>query len=195
MARHLDFSTNFSDELEKLFKKAEFLGEGHNGIVYLLPENKIIKFFRDKEICADEYYILHKARGSKFFPKVYECGEYYIVRDYVGGTRLDKYIEKKRLDGHLCKALVEMLDEFIKLGFTKIDIRCRDIYVQDNKSIVVIDPKNSFGKTIKYPRHLMKGLNKLGVLQIFLNYIKEKDKSKYVAWKYSMEKYLKYRIK
>lgn len=195
MARHLDFSTNFSDELEKLFKKAEFLGEGHNGIVYLLPENKIIKFFRDKEICADEYYILCKAQGSNFFPKVYEYDEYYIVRDYVGGTRLDKYIGRKGLDGHLCKALVEMLDEFVKLGFTKVDIRCRDIYVQDNKNIIVIDPKNNFGKTIKYPRHLMKGLNKLGVLQIFLNYIKEKDKSKYVAWKYSMEKYLKYRIK
>ncbi|GIM27670.1 hypothetical protein CPJCM30710_03360 [Clostridium polyendosporum] len=195
MVRHLDFSTNFSDELEKLFKKAEFLGEGHNGIVYLLPENKIIKFFRDKEICADEYYILYKAQGSIFFPKVYEYGEYYIVRDYVGGIRLDKYVERKGLDSYLCKALVEMLDEFTKLGFTKIDIRCRDIYVQDNKSIIVIDPKNNFDKKVKYPRHLMKGLNKLGVLQIFLSYIKEKDKSKYGAWKYSMEKYLKYRVK
>ena len=45
MVRTYAYSANFDKETERLFRKAVFLGEGHNGIVYGLPENKAIKIF------------------------------------------------------------------------------------------------------------------------------------------------------
>ena len=41
---------SFDKELEKLFREAKFLGEGHNGIVYELPENKAVKIFTNKRL-------------------------------------------------------------------------------------------------------------------------------------------------
>ena len=51
MVRTYAYSANFDKELEKLFREAKFLGEGHNGIVYELPENKAVKIFTNKDIC------------------------------------------------------------------------------------------------------------------------------------------------
>ena len=43
MTRTYSYSADFDTETEKLFKEAIFLGEGHNGIVYELPNNKAIR--------------------------------------------------------------------------------------------------------------------------------------------------------
>ena len=59
MARTYAYSANFNKEVEKLFREAKLLGEGHNGIVYELPDNKAVKIFIDKDICREEAKILY----------------------------------------------------------------------------------------------------------------------------------------
>lgn len=190
MARYFDYSANFTDKIEEDFKKAVFLGEGHNGIVFLLPRDRIIKLFREEKICIDEYLTLKRVEKSRFFPKVYQHSGYYIIRDMVYGERLDDYIEKYGLNHQLFDEIFAMLKEFRSLGFKKLDIRCRDIYVLENTRIKVIDPKQCFKKEINYPRHLMKGLNNIGVLDEFFAYLKDKDKNIYEKWKFKMDRYL-----
>jgi hypothetical protein len=51
MARTYAYSADFDKEVENLFREAEFLGEGHNGIVYDVPGNKALKIFLEKKIC------------------------------------------------------------------------------------------------------------------------------------------------
>lgn len=195
LARNIDYSVDFTEEIESEFKKAEFLGEGHNGIVYSLPGDKIIKIFREKKVCDEETDILLKVKGSEFFPVIHNCGELYIVRDYVGGERLDKYVKDNGLNKEICKSLLDMTNEFIRLGFTRIDIRCKDIYVQENMSVVIIDPKNNYTKKVSYPRHLMKGLFNLDALEVFFENVSQLDREKYILWKYKMGKYIKLGIK
>ena len=48
MARTYAYSADFDKEVENLFREAEFLGEGHNGIVYEVPGNKALKIFLEK---------------------------------------------------------------------------------------------------------------------------------------------------
>ncbi|MEW8957167.1 protein kinase, partial [Clostridium sp.] len=180
MTRRQGFFLKWSVNIEKYLRESEVLGHGNNGIVYLLPNGRVMKVFGRKKVCDDEYFILKKAsKKSPHFPKVYERGENYIIRDYVGGKRLDKYLKKHKLDRVLCINLINLIKDFEKLEFKKLDIRCKDLYVQSDLTLKIIDPKQSYTKNVPYPRHLMKGIEKKGQLSIFLSILNDYDKELY----------------
>ncbi|MBV4420204.1 protein kinase [Clostridium tyrobutyricum] len=183
------------DRAEEFLRSGRFLGEGHNGIVYLLPNDKVIKIFKDKRVCEGEYNILKKTTKSKHFPQIYYYGSNYIVRSYAKGARLDYYIKENGLDYDAAHSIVGLLKEFKKLKFTKLDIRCKDLYLDENLYLNVIDPKNNYSKHCIYPRHLMKGLNKLGVLGDFLNVVYSEYNEVYDDWSFRITRYLKRGIK
>jgi len=183
------YSADFDKKTEELFKSAEFLGQGNNGVVYELPEHKVIKIFVEEKVGLDESYVLIKAKGSKYFPKVYSVGKLYIVREMVDGIPLDKYIKKNGLNKEIALNIYKLIKEFKKINFTKIDTRCKDIMVGSNNKIMIIDPKKCFKRKIDYPRHLMKGFLKLGVLDEFLMYIEDINKKKSKEWKCKFDKY------
>ncbi len=189
------YCVNFDEQLEKLMKKSTFIGKGHNGIVFLLPNGNIIKIFEKNKIWEDEVHILKKSQKSNFFPKLKSFGEKYIVREFIPGEPLDKYIKKHGLSEVLSNKLIDLLLEFKKLGFKRIDIRCKDVYVQNEHSIKIIDPKNHYRKTVDYPRHLMKGLHKRRCLYTFLNHVNLRNKELYYDWKAKIFNYLENNIK
>lgn len=190
MSKNFDYSLkNLSHKIEESLRKSSFLGEGHNGVVFLLEENKVIKIFRRVNVWKDESSILKRVGKSRFFPKMYECKEGYIVREYVEGIRLDKYLRRDSLDESLCKELYLMILDFEKLGFKRIDIRCKDIYIQNDYTLKIIDPKNNYKKRVSYPRHLFKGLYKRNELDRFLDYLFKVDKKRAVVWKNKFEEY------
>lgn len=190
MPRTYSYSADFDAETEKLFKEAVFLGEGHNGIVYELPSNKAIKIFQEAKCCREEGEILKKVSKSKCFPRVYNLGKFYIVRDKIEGKRLDHYIKKKGFSYEIAEGLYNLMEEFKRLKFTKIDARCRDIYITDDNKIMVIDPKQCYRKKVNYPRHLMKGLEKSGVLESFLEDIRLIDKKTAMNWEKRYKQYV-----
>ena len=191
MARTYAYSADFDKELESLFKDAKLLGEGHNGIVYEVPGNKAIKIFTDKNICKSEADILYKVKKSKYFPRIYKNGEYYILREMVNGKRLDHYIQENGLSQQLIYNLYRLINEFKALKFTKLDARCRDIYVNENERVKVIDPKQCYKRKVDYPRHLMKGLEGIDCLEIFLSGIYSIDKKTAQEWNKKIEQYFK----
>lgn len=197
MSKNFDYSSSeVSKELEGELRNGEKIGEGHNGIVFLLSNNKTVKFFRRHQAWIDEAYILKRVKGSRFFPKVYEVGDNYIVRDFVDGERLDKYLKDNRMDKTLAIEIYTMICEFQKLKFKRLDIRCKDLfYNTKTKKIMVIDPKKNYIKKVEYPRHLMKGLWKRGVLEDFLDIVKDINSEKSMFWKYKINRYLKYNKK
>lgn len=173
--------------------ECKFLGKGHNGIVYMLPDGKLIKICFDTKSCQKEYYILSKVNNSKYFPKIYGmCGN-YMIRDYVDGITLKDYIKKYGLSRELVIEIIKLFEEFKKLNFSKEDIRCKDIMVQPKGAIMVIDPKKFYSKKRDFPRHLTKGLYKLGVLQFFMDVVKVENPKLYKQWNKKIEKYLKER--
>lgn len=187
------FSVKYDKNLERLIKKSNLIGKGHNGIVYKLKNGKVMKVFEESKKCMEEYETLKKAsKLSKSFPKVYMKKTNYIIRDYVKGIRLDKYLKKNHLSKKLAKKLFMLIEEFKKIKFTRLDIRCKDIYVQDDLKLIVIDPKHQYSKKVSYPRHLMKGLNKANVLDEFFLYLKDYDEEYYKFWS---EKFNLYRNK
>ncbi|KXA11196.1 hypothetical protein [Clostridium perfringens] len=190
MSKNFDYSLkDISSNLEKSLKEAELLGEGHNGVVFLLKNNRAIKIFRRMSVWKDESSILKRVRKSRFFPRIYEAKQGYIIREYVDGVRLDKYLRRGNLDEELCKELYLMILEFERLGFKRIDIRCKDIYIQDDYTLKIIDPKNNYRKRVSFPRHLFKGLFKRDELNRFLNYVAEIDEKRAHIWREKFEIY------
>lgn len=183
-----DINELYNDNFGINLKDCKLLGEGNHGKVYLLTEDRVIKICRDSKSCIFESFILNRVNGNKFFPRIYDFDEHYIVRDYVGGINLRQYIKRNGLSRSLAIKIIELIEEFESLGFCKLDIRCRDIMVQDDGSLMVIDPKGSFTRRIPYPRHLMKGLKKLGVLENFLHIVWEERPDLYKIWnQYTLE--------
>jgi len=191
----VDYYIQLNSRVEKMLRSSEFLGAGHNGIVYMLPNKRVIKIFKDRKICGKEYSIFIKTRRSKYFPKVYEHGDYFIVRDYASGHRLDKYIKKHGISKEISHNLIELIEEFKRLKFKRLDIRCKDLYLKEDLSITVIDPKNNYSKRVVYPRHLMKGLNNLGVLDEFLSVVNTENHEIYELWNFNFKQYLEKNIK
>ncbi|SKA92635.1 Predicted Ser/Thr protein kinase [Caloramator quimbayensis] len=169
----------------------KFLGKGHNGMVYLLPEGKVIKICFETYSCEREYKILERINNNKYFPRVYGmCGN-YMIRDYVEGIPLNKYIKRNGLSRKLSKNLINLLIEFKKLNFSKQDIRCKDIIVKSDESVMVIDPKKCYTKNRDFPRHLVKGLYNLGVLNIFISELYEYKPDLYKSWIDKITDYIK----
>lgn len=172
-----------------------FLGAGHNGKVYMLPDGNIVKIFFSKKTCRKEYEIFEKVYGNAYYPKVYEYGSNYIIRQLVRGTCLKDYIKNNGINTIICENLINLLIEFKRLGFSKIDIRCKDIFIEDDFSLHVIDPKDCFSKYRDYPQHLSKGLYKLGVLDFFMDVLKKSNLYLYNKWSDKIYSYLKIRFK
>ncbi|MBB6215745.1 putative Ser/Thr protein kinase [Anaerosolibacter carboniphilus] len=177
-----DFQINLLD--------CKLLGRGHNGIVYMLPEGKIIKICFEPESCEKEYAILKRVARSKYFPRVYGMNGNYMIRDYVEGIILKDYIKEYGLDRNLSIKLIELLKEFKRLRFSKIDLRCKDIIIQPNGNLMVIDPKKFYSKKRNFPRHLSKGLYKLGVLDYFMSVVKDVSPQLYKQWYLEIDNYI-----
>jgi predicted Ser/Thr protein kinase len=178
-----DFDVNLLD--------CKLLGKGHNGIVFMLPEGNVIKICFDAKSCKKEYYILNKIRNNKYFPRVYGMAGNYMIRDYVEGIPLKDYIKEYGLDKNLSIKIIDLFEEFNKLKFSKLDIRSKDIMINPEGNLMVIDPKKCYSKKRDFPRHLSKGLYKLGVLDSFMAVVKEERPSLYKKWNKKVQEYIK----
>lgn len=154
-------------------KECKFLGEGCEGKVYLTPDGKALKIFKNKKKCKSEYNLLKKLEQSSYFPKVLGIKENCMLREFVGGVSLKEYLENNRLSRRLAANLIYLIEEFQSIGFTRLDIAARHIFVQDNEDIKVIDPRKSFTKKVSFPRILISDLEKANSLESFIGMLIE----------------------
>lgn len=168
----------------------KLLGKGNNGVVYLLPDGKVIKICFEIKSCMQEFFILNKINNNKYFPRVYGMSGNYMIRDYVDGVILKDYIKHKGLNRDLAIKILDLFEEFKRLHFLKEDIRCKDILIQPDGSLMVIDPKKFYSKKRDFPRHLSKGLYKLGVLDYFMSVAKKERPSFFNQWHKKIDVYI-----
>lgn len=152
-------------------KQCKYLGQGHEGSVYLTPDGYALKIFFSEKNAIYEVENLEKVKDSKFFPKVIFQANNMILRDYVGGLNLSEYLKKNKLSYKLTKELVDLIEDFKKLGFTRLNIRNAHIFVDDNSNVKVIDPRKPYNKYTPYPKDIIKILVKKNLFDEFLKYL------------------------
>ncbi|MEL7566125.1 MAG: serine/threonine protein kinase [Dehalobacterium sp.] len=168
--------------------KLKMIGRGHQGKVYLLPNDKVLKVFHNPDSCARQVEILLKAQNSRFFPTVFGYDNNSIVMSFVYGSTLSFYLKQNNITKHLSLELVQLIIEFKKLHFTKLDMRLGHIFLQPDETVKVIDPRGSYEKKRPYPRSMLRGLQRVGELRNFFNYIKYDYPDYYNYWRKMMSK-------
>ena len=166
--------------------KLQLIGQGYQGKVYLLPENKVLKVYYSMDSCKSQLEILQKGKDSRFFPTVYDHDKQSIIMSFVYGITLSKYLRHNILDKPLSIELVKLIDEFKSLKFTRLDIRSHHIFVQADKTIKIIDPRDNFRIVQPYPLLMLKGLERHGVLDEFFDNIKDDYPDYYNYWSSKM---------
>lgn len=151
-------------------KKCEFLGKGHEGSVYLTPDGYALKIFNKLQNANYEVENLEKVKSSRFFPKVIFQANTMVLREYVEGNTLSDYIKKNGLSLRLSQEIIDLIEDFKNLKFTRLNIRNAHIFVDKDSKIKVIDPRKPFNKITPYPKDIIKILVKQNSFEEFLKY-------------------------
>lgn len=145
-------------------KDCKFLGRGREGSVYLTPEGYALKIFNNKNSCESQYNILKKVEGSKYFPKAIDMSGKCLLRKYVEGTALNDYVREHGLPREISIELIHLIEEFQRVGFTRIDVSTKNVFIQNNGEVIVIDPRKSYNKKRDVPGMLLRELESFGAL-------------------------------
>lgn len=149
-------------------KECKFLGKGHEGAVYLTPEGYALKIFYKEKKAKDEVKILELVSKSRFFPKVLFIAHNMVLREYVSGVTLKKYLSDHGLSYNLSCEIIDLIEDFKSMKFKRLNIRNAHIFVDENEKIKVIDPRKIFSKNTPYPKDIIKVLVSLNLFDAFL---------------------------
>jgi len=152
-------------------QECKFLGSGAEGSVYLTKDGLAIKAFKKIKNAIAEEEILNVTKDSPFFPKIIIRASNIIIREYVEGENLYEYIMKNGLSYKLSKEIIDLIEEFKRLKFTRLNIRNAHIFVNKDCEIKVIDPRKPFSKITPYPRDIIEILIKAKVFDEFLKHL------------------------
>ena len=95
-----------------------------------------------------------------------------------------QYLESNQiLSEKITNQILFLLKEMKRLKFTRLDARLKHIIVTKQGELKVVDLVNHLKKRYDRPEFLMTGLEKLGLLSLFLEQVKNIDKQSYLEWK------------
>lgn len=161
----------------------KYVGEGSQGKVYLIDENRCLKLYKKIKYLPLELANLQRAeKESTLFPKVYSWGKDYMIREYIKGIRLDEYLKKHPLTETISYQLVGIIKDFKRLGFKRLDNRLNNIIITPKGKLRPIDPTGVMQYSQSYPKHMLSQLKKLGLRKRFLEQVKKIDKKLHKEW-------------
>ncbi|MGG3564297.1 hypothetical protein ABES03_22160 [Neobacillus rhizosphaerae] len=159
------------------------LGKGRQGAVFQVTEDICVKVFGNAEDCDREHYALSLGQHTNLFPKIHAKGPLYIAMDIIRGVDVREYLQSQPLTEELSAKLIDMLITFKTIGYERIDHHKRQIYIQPDGNLKVIDVARTVwrDRVYPYPRKL---LNSLGDENkaIFLSHVQEMAPELYQEW-------------
>lgn len=163
----------------------QMIGKGRQGAVFQVTEDICVKVFGNTEDCEREYYALGLGQHTSLFPKLYHKGPLYIAMEIIRGVDLREYLQSQPLSKELSVKLIEMLITFKEIGYERIDHHKRQIYLQKDGSLKVIDVARTVwrDRVYPYPRKLLNSLGKDNK-EVFLNHVQELSPTLYDEWKH-----------
>lgn len=159
------------------------IGKGRQGAVFQYSDDICVKVFGNTEDCDREHYALSLGKETTLFPKVYAKGSNYIAMEFIKGVDLREYLQSQPLTEEISLKLIQMLITFKEIGFERIDHHKRQIYLQPDGNLKVIDVARTVwrDRVYPYPRKL---LISLGVenKELFLSHVRSLEPQLYEDW-------------
>lgn len=166
----------------------EMIGKGRQGAVFKFTEDICVKVFGNMEDCEREYYALSLGQQSELFPRLHAKGDLYIAMDIIKGVDVREYLQSQPLTEELSLKLIHLLVTFKEIGFDRIDHHKRQIYLQPDGSLKVIDVARAVwrDRVYPYPRKLLTSLGEKNK-KIFLSHVEGLKPELYEEWKYYIQ--------
>lgn len=171
-------------EVENL-SPLSMIGKGRQGAVFQVTDDICVKVFGNTEDCDREHYALMLGQETNLFPKVYHKGPLHIAMEIIRGVDLREYLQSQPLSKELSIKLIEMLITFKEIGYERIDHHKRQIYLQDDGSLKVIDVARTVwrDRVYPYPRKLLNSLGNENK-EVFLAHVEELSPALYDEWRH-----------
>jgi len=160
----------------------KFLGAGTQGKVYKIDSQRCIKIFKRDHVCNDEIETLVMAQKDSHFPRLYEFGEDYIIREYIDGIELDNYLSSHPLTENISKKIIELYEAMNFVGYNRLDAAPFHIFLTPLDEIKLIDTARAMKKKTIYPSLIIKCLEELGYKKQFLSFVKANIPDLYAKW-------------
>jgi predicted Ser/Thr protein kinase len=159
------------------------LGKGRQGAVFQLTDDICVKVFGNMEDCDREHQALAMGANTNLFPKLYAKGPLYIAMEIIRGVDLREYLQSQPLTEALSAKLIEMLTTFKAIGYERIDHHKRQIYLQPDGSLKVIDVARTIwrDRVYPYPRKLLTSLGEENKA-VFLSHVQAMAPELYQEW-------------
>ncbi|ARK28848.1 hypothetical protein [Halalkalibacter krulwichiae] len=181
---------NFEDEDVSVINNSslEMIGKGRQGAVFKINDEMCMKVYGDVDDCEREYYAMSLGQHTSLLPKIYCKGENFIVMEMVYGVDLREYMQSQPLTEKLSHELIRMLITFKEIGYERIDHHKRQIYLQDDGSLKVIDVGRTVwrNRTYPYPRKLLQSLGN-EYRAMFIEHVKVVAPELYEEWDYYIQ--------
>jgi predicted Ser/Thr protein kinase len=161
----------------------QLVGEGSQGRVYLIDPLHCIKIYKRNEFLALELEVLLKAQNESQFPKVYEWGDGYMIREYFPGIDLKEYLRQNSLTEELSRQIVELFQAFERLGFNRLDTRMAHLIITPEGQLKAIDPANAMRKQGSYPKKFLSQLGDLKSKKTFFKHLQVINPGLYNKWR------------
>lgn len=167
------------------YSPLEMIGKGRQGAVFKFTDGICVKVFGNEEDCEREYYALLLGQHTNLFPKVYAKGPDYIAMEMINGVDLREYLQSQPLTKELSAKLIEMLITFKEIGFERIDHHKRQIFIQPDGNLKVIDVARTVwrDRVYPYPRKLLTSLGE-DYKAMFLEHVQELAPELYEEWQH-----------
>ncbi|WP_281659013.1 kinase [Halobacillus sp. Cin3] len=162
----------------------EMIGDGKDGEIYKVADDKVVKYFFKEETWQRELEAMKIGQTSTIMPRLYEYGEHYIVMEFVQGISLARHMKRHGyIDEEMTEKILFVLEEFKRLGFSRWDTEVRHMLMDTSGDFKVIDHKRAFTSNAPYPTKLMKGMKKFDLSGEFMKHVKTLRPDVYQAWK------------
>jgi len=161
------------------------IGKGRQGAVFQFSDEICVKVFGNKEDCEREHYALTLGQHTNLFPEVYEKGPLYIAMEIIKGVDLREYLQSHPLTEELSMKLINMLITFKEIGYDRIDHHKRQIYLQPDGNLKVIDVARTVwrDRVYPYPRKLLTSFGE-EYKELFLSHVQALSPELYEEWKH-----------
>lgn len=170
----------------------ELIGKGTQGKVYKIDSNRCIKIFKSRKECGEELATLLMAQSDVHFPKLYDYGEKYIIREYIHGIELNEYLSKEKLTPDIIMELIKLYEAMARIGYARRDAAIFHILVTPLGELKLIDTAKAMKKKTTIPNLIISGLEDLGYKEAFFEFLKNNRPDLYIQWiNYSRKKYRK----
>ncbi len=146
-----------------------------------MKDNRIVKIYQDPSKCKRDYNLLTTTDLVNVVPKTYNFCGHYMIREYIKGTCLRKYIIKNGLNDFIMLRLIKFLEKLYNFNIKNLSINSNQIFITNTKEFILVDAEYTTRDEDNFEK-LFEDFNNLAVLHKFLALTKTYNINLYNKW-------------